>query len=72
MDRPYFNQVLCLQAELAVQRGATAVIFDVTDNPKARKEVSIFSHCLTIACNLEIALLKNKKAEYRNRNNLKQ
>lgn len=33
--------ICCFQAERAMQRGATAIIFDTTDHPEASTEVYI-------------------------------
>ena len=39
LSTPNKNSVLCWQAKRAVQRGATAVIFDVSENPDAIDQV---------------------------------
>lgn len=42
--------VLCLQAKRAVQRGATAVIFDVSENPDAIDQVCTHLKLLGHSC----------------------
>lgn len=53
--------VLCLQAKRAVQRGATAVIFDVSENPDAIDQVCTLlkvtqAPCTGITATLELSV----------------
>lgn len=47
-----FSFFFFMQAKRAVQRGATAVIFDVSENPDAIDQVSQESLCLTLSLSL--------------------